>query len=697
MRFLLGSIRCSRKKTLRSAFGLTAILAFGLMTRAGPPIDGEEPAQAEESTKDAQDPLSARGYSVTGGAAPGYVEDRVCASCHRDLADSYQEVAMSRSFYRPRPANFIEDFESAGYTHEPSRRHYQMLRRGDGLVLRRTQIAADGKPINVVEQDVDWILGSGNHSRTYLFATPEGELYQMPLAWYTQTQSWAMAPGFDRADHLGLQRRVRRECMFCHNAYPDVPSGNDEYAARHVYPEELPEGIGCQRCHGPGADHARAALRESVDFDEVYATIINPADLDPRLASDICNQCHMQPSVAIAGQRRFGRHAYSFRPGESLSEYLVQIDIVEEGKDRGERFEINHHPYRLEQSRCFIASAGAMSCVSCHDPHRKVAAAERVAHYRAACLKCHEVDACRLEEMVAEAPQPAVAADDCAACHMPKRRPEDVVQVVMTDHFIRRQPGGPELLAPLSETDPVIDDVVLVDPATAPQGALADIYRAHAVAEFTGGGHRAAIERLERLLPEVDPPDLEPALALARGQLKLRRFEAARRTFETILTRSPDYPMARELLGLIESNLGRHEVAISRFRETLARGQERPETHFNLAAALLQEGRAQEALPHLQRALDLRPNMASAWFYKGIAQAGLGRQAAAGESFRRTLALDPTHSRAYLALSQILIQQDQRAEALRYLRHGVEHAAKPGAIAQALSRAEESAQSPRRR
>ncbi len=93
-------------------------------------------------------------------------------------------------------------------------------------------------------------------------------------------------------------------------------------------------------------------------------------------------------------------------------------------------------------------------------------------------------------------------------------------------------------------------------------------------------------------------------------------------------------------------------------------------------------------MTHLERAVELRPNMAAAWFYLGLAQAELGRLDAAGSSFRRTLALDPTHTRAYLALGRALARLDRRPEALRVLRHGAEHAAESVAIVEVLAEPE---------
>src|SRR5258708_7113973 len=39
-----------------------------------------------------------------------YVDARVCASCHRQIAEEYRQTGMGRSFFRPAPANTIEDY-----------------------------------------------------------------------------------------------------------------------------------------------------------------------------------------------------------------------------------------------------------------------------------------------------------------------------------------------------------------------------------------------------------------------------------------------------------------------------------------------------------------------------------------------------------------------------------------------------------
>lgn len=113
------------------------------------------------------------------------------------------------------------------------------------------------------------MLGCGNHARTYLHLTGRNTLQQLPLGWYAENGGyWGMNPSYDRADYQGSTRVIHYECMFCHNAYPLIPAGSEEAGSEAQYRQPIPEGIDCQRCHGPAggtpmlqAGRARSRMR----------------------------------------------------------------------------------------------------------------------------------------------------------------------------------------------------------------------------------------------------------------------------------------------------------------------------------------------------------------------------------------------------------------------------------------------------
>ena len=165
------------------------------------------------------------------------------------------------------PANIriTSDSPKNTFYHKASDSYFTMLWRDGKYYQRRHQIDPGGGEINVMEKQIDFIMGSGNHARVYLHRTERHTLVELPLGWYAEKGGyWAMNPGYDRPDYPGSTRLIGYECMSCHNAYPRIPAGHKEWGAEAKYVEPIPEGIDCQRCHGPGQQHVASARAEEL-------------------------------------------------------------------------------------------------------------------------------------------------------------------------------------------------------------------------------------------------------------------------------------------------------------------------------------------------------------------------------------------------------------------------------------------------
>src|ERR1044071_7393088 len=162
-------------------------------------------------------------------AEPGYVDPNGCRPCHTQIFDSFRKTGMGRSFTQAGAVPPLAEFY-----HEPSQRYYSIVNRKDGHYLRRSQTSGT----NVIEKRIDYVIGSGNHSKTFLHRDPSAQLMEVPVSWYSERGGYyAMSPGYDRPDHSDFRREVSESCLFCHNGYPSAANSG------------LASGIDCQRCH----------------------------------------------------------------------------------------------------------------------------------------------------------------------------------------------------------------------------------------------------------------------------------------------------------------------------------------------------------------------------------------------------------------------------------------------------------------
>lgn len=645
-----------------------------------------------------------------GGADDGYIDASACAGCHQEIAASYAKTGMGRSFYRPTADSMAEPLKAAStYYHEASGRYYQVVERGGRYYQTRHQKGPDGTPVNVVEKEVHYVMGSGNHARTLLHQTPEGKIVEMPLGWYAERGGfWAMNPGYDSPRHRGFRREINFDCMFCHNGYPEMAPGEDASGREPVFAGRIPEGIDCQRCHGPGRKHIEAVSGGKA-AEEIRAAIVNPARIAPERQLEVCMQCHLESTSRRLpyAVRRFDRPAFSFRPGEPLADYILHFDHpkgVEEDK-----FEIAHAAYRLRKSECFQQTASlpageAMTCTTCHDPHNAVRGREASEHYTAVCQGCH---AGALHAAIEGGKH--TASNECIDCHMPKRRTDDVVHVVMTDHFIQRYRPNRDLLAPSKEYQETDEnayhgEVALYYPPNLPDGPETDLYLAVAQVD-QGTNLKGGIPRLENALVDSNPEAGEFHFELAEAYWKSGRRADAIRQYQRALQLSPEHMALRHNLSVALSESGRIDEAVKVLLGALDVSPSDSKSLNNLGELYLRQGRLPEAVDVLRKALRANPGMpeansmlAAALSRMGDSEGAItaaedairwqpdydlahntlanmladaGRFSEAQPHFEEAIRLNPTYAEAFYNYGSALAQQGRMNEAEKQLRRAV--------------------------
>jgi hypothetical protein len=508
-------------------------------------------------------------FGISAWAQDAAVGSKACAGCHPDIFRSYMATGMARSSGHVGSGNFAEKFSATPVTGKASGATFRVTREKDSyrMSFSRPAVGITGT------RDLKWFIGSGNVGRSYVFAV-DGFLFQAPVSYYSSVGHWDLSPGYAGKLNIELAKPIEEPCLYCHASRPQPVAQTQN---RYLDPPFLEDGVGCERCHGSGQKHATT-----------HRDIVNPAKLDAARRDSICQQCHLTGAARVP---RPGRGVGTYRPGDLLSDHVTVLVWEPAGGERA----ATDHSEQLARSKCKLASGDRLWCGTCHNPHSKPAAPERINFYRQSCLTCHAEKGCALDVKAR-----AAAGDDCASCHMPKARSREGEHVAYTDHTILRRP--------------------LI---------------------------QAGDRRGRKLRAFWASPVEERDLAIAYSSLGAASLPLLEKFHS-----SGDVPVLVQLAQAYDA-LGKADLAESLYKRVLRLDPSNTAAEANLAIYLARNGNSSEAIALWQDVFRRNPALASAGINLVIAQIGAGDRAGAGRTLQQVLRFHPDLEMARQLLPQV--------------------------------------------
>lgn len=447
-----------------------------------------------------------------------YAGSESCASCHQEIYQHYMKSSMGKSMLHITSASltpqFLQSISIPAHTfNEQTNRHFDTFVQNGNLYQSEYEKAADGSEIFRDTHQIEWLIGAGVNGFGALVQRND-YLFQAPQSYYSHPGIWAPSPGYEGVD-LGFNRPIQEGCIFCHSGRANsIPHTNGQYA-NTPFSEA---SIGCENCHGPGAAHI-AAMKNGDKANH----IVNPARLTPYLADNICMACHQTGDVRVL---KPGKSYQDFLPGEPLDNTL-SILMIPPTPQNPPNADHTEHYYSMTLSKCFRASKGRLSCITCHDPHIEPSSAEAPAYFNRKCLTCHTTQSCKLPLAVRAQKKPA---DNCIGCHMPKRDIQVISHSSATNHRIPARPDEPFPDETFHQTLPSLPNLIHLNPAPGKEGTTLPLLTLLDAYGELASNHPEYVASYLKTLDQLEQTQPENALvqsALGRRDLKKGNFQSA--------------------------------------------------------------------------------------------------------------------------------------------------------------------------
>ena len=515
-----------------------------------------------------------------------------------------------------------------------------------GYVLRRSAgafefgVAMPGHPVQTFP--VVTTVGGERHGISFLLrveaveglSLPRSPLVEARYLHYVPENRLERSPGFPEdkpANYETAFGRVltpgfEKKCLTCHGEPRKVGS-------------HLESGVTCESCHGAGQQHLSAVAAQAADL-----KILNPKKLAVHDQMQPCAQCHS---------------------GFSIVEDPLPDDLL-----------ISDQVMGLENSECARQSGGNITCTNCHDPHQDAPRATLVQRSVRTCLGCHSTTVTGHAALC-----PVNRRDGCVGCHMPD---EVKAPLHVADHWIRVHP---DKTGPVSPHEEAWNSTVEPKHMWLRMIAVSDRARAEELrTAIVGGASFFELARANSLdkasarnggfLGDLNASQFDPAWASAA--MKLRPGEVApvleAERHYLILGRMPrnfrEAAEAQYNTAMKLRNSGQREQSAAALLEALKIYPHLLRALTYLGVTYGEAGNPSTAAAILSLAGKLYPQDAGAHFNLGVALGAMQDDGEIGE-YQRALEIDPDLTTAYLNMGAALYAKGQIQQAIDAYRKGI--------------------------
>lgn len=338
-----------------------------------------------------------------------------CISCHQTIYDSHIHTAHFKTSAIANSENIVGSFDQGKNNVEFNNGGIMKMEKGIDGFYQAAYVNEEMKK----KQRFDMVIGSGTKGQSYA-SWNKGQLVQMPITYFTQTQQWCNSPGYP--NKIAFNRPITARCLECHTTYAEENT-DPKTAEGNFKNDKFIFGVTCEKCHGPAADHVKYHTGNPNEKNAKF--IVNPAAFSRSQSLDLCALCH-------GGKLEKTQPSFSFTAGKKLGDYfkwdttVVAADAIDvHGNQLG----------LLRLSECFVNSA-TLTCNTCHSPHEK----SSLPTFSQKCMGCHSEahgNFCTEKSV-----SPDIKKNNCIDCHMPKQASRSIAvilpgQSTITPSYIR--------------------------------------------------------------------------------------------------------------------------------------------------------------------------------------------------------------------------------------------------------------------